>query len=200
MCLATSSNLLRVLQDAPELHFFHILTIFWSAEKQCKDTFLHPPSPFPCTFCNCNSGSICIASQFYFHCYIQSKAMPAKKLAWKWCCDLSRLLARNITKGIHLGKPALLNCPTMLSSWVHRLPGPNCWRQLLSYFLLYCKESALIESHQLSWYCGCTLTTPKYKTPQQLFMTVGKTWPTLWPSKRLFLFILYGRCVEKTAA
>ena len=25
----------------------------------------HPPSPFPCNFCNCNSGGICTASQFW---------------------------------------------------------------------------------------------------------------------------------------
>ena len=39
--------------------------IFWSAKKRCNDTFFHRPSPFPGIFCNCNSGGICAASQFY---------------------------------------------------------------------------------------------------------------------------------------
>ena len=37
--------------------------------------------------------------------------MPTQKSAQKWCCDLSRLLAWKITKGIHSCKPALLNRP-----------------------------------------------------------------------------------------
>ena len=49
----------------PEMHFFHKIKIFWSAKKWCKDTFFHPPSPFPGNFCNCNSGGICTASKFY---------------------------------------------------------------------------------------------------------------------------------------
>ena len=48
----------------PKTHFFHKLAIFWSAKKQCKDTVLHLPSPFPDNFCNCNSAGICTASQF----------------------------------------------------------------------------------------------------------------------------------------
>ena len=63
MCLATSNNLLLMLQDAPK-HIFHKTAIFWSAKKQCKDTiFFHPPFPFPGNFCYCNSGGICTASQ-----------------------------------------------------------------------------------------------------------------------------------------
>ena len=33
MCLATSNNLMLMLYDAPKLHFFHKLAIFWSARK-----------------------------------------------------------------------------------------------------------------------------------------------------------------------
>ena len=33
-------------------------------KKWCKDTFFHPPSPFPGNFCNYNSAGICTASQF----------------------------------------------------------------------------------------------------------------------------------------
>ena len=35
--------------------------------------------------------------------------MPTQKLAWKWCCNLSQLLAQKITKGIHSCKSASLN-------------------------------------------------------------------------------------------
>ena len=50
----------------PKTYFLHELAIHWSAEKRRKDTsFFHPPSPFPRNFCNCNSGGICTASQFY---------------------------------------------------------------------------------------------------------------------------------------
>ena len=50
-------------------------------------------------------------SRFNFHCYTQCEAMPTQKSARKWRCDLSQLLARKITKGIHSCKPASLNCP-----------------------------------------------------------------------------------------
>ena len=66
-------------------------------------------------------GSVCLPtvgafvllcnSRYNFHCYTQCEAMPTQKLAWKWCCDLLRLLAQKITKGIHSCKPASLNCP-----------------------------------------------------------------------------------------
>ena len=49
-------------------------------------------------------------SRFNFRCCPQRGATPTQKLAWKWRCDLSRLLAR-ITKGINSCKPALLNRP-----------------------------------------------------------------------------------------
>jgi len=34
-------------------------------KKRCKDTFFHPSPPFHCSFCNCNSGGICTAWQFW---------------------------------------------------------------------------------------------------------------------------------------
>ena len=33
--------------------------------NNAKTLFSHPPSPFTSNFCNCNSGGICTASQFY---------------------------------------------------------------------------------------------------------------------------------------
>ena len=50
-------------------------------------------------------------SRFNFHCFTQREATPTQKLARKQRCDLSRLLARKITKGIHSCKPASLNRP-----------------------------------------------------------------------------------------
>ena len=38
--------------------------------------FFHPPSPFPSNFCNCNSGSICTASQFWVQ-------LPLLYTAWR---------------------------------------------------------------------------------------------------------------------
>ena len=57
-------------------------------------------------------------SKFNFHCYTQREATPTQKSARKWRCDLSRLLARKITKSIHSCKPASLNCPIVLCSVV----------------------------------------------------------------------------------
>ena len=63
MCLATSSNLLLMLQDAPNRIFPH--SCFSGQPKNYVKTVFHPPSPFPCNFCNCNSGGICTAWQFW---------------------------------------------------------------------------------------------------------------------------------------
>ena len=64
-------------------------------------------------FCNCNSIGICTASRFKVQ-------LPLLYTAWSSVyseigpevrCDLSRLLARKITKRIHCSKPASLNRP-----------------------------------------------------------------------------------------
>ena len=96
--------------------FLHELTIFWLAEKWCKDTFfpiLHHLSPV--IFENTTMAFLLLRnSTFSFHCYTQCEAMPPQKSAWKWRCNLSRLLAWKITKGIHLCKPASLKHDTHL--------------------------------------------------------------------------------------
>ena len=97
--------------------FFYELTIFWSAKNRRKDTFFPPSSRFPRYFFVCFANATVVAfvllrnSRFNFHCYTQLEAWPIQKLARKWRCDLSRLLARKITKGIHSCKPASLNRP-----------------------------------------------------------------------------------------
>ena len=50
-------------------------------------------------------------STFNFDCYTQREATPTQKSARKWRRDLSRLLARKITKGVHSCKPASPNRP-----------------------------------------------------------------------------------------
>ena len=64
MCLATSNNLLLVLQDAPKRIFSTKSRSSGQPKNDAKTLFFHPPSPFPGNFCNCNSGGICTASQF----------------------------------------------------------------------------------------------------------------------------------------
>ena len=52
--------------------------------------------------------------RFNIYCYAQREATPTQKSARKGRCDLSRLLARKITKGIHSCKPASLNRPSVV--------------------------------------------------------------------------------------
>ena len=69
-----------------------------------------------------------------FHFYTQREATPTKKSARKWRCDLSRLHARKITKGIHSCKPASMNrlivpasmCPYLSMSLCPCVPIPIC--------------------------------------------------------------------------
>ena len=99
------------------MHFFHELTIFWSAKKWCKDTFFPPSIPFLQWFLATATVEAFVLlhnSRFNFHCYTLHEAMPTQKLAWKWRCNLSWLLAWKITKGIHSCKIASLNCLTDL--------------------------------------------------------------------------------------
>ena len=57
MCLATSNNLLLVLQDAPK-RIFSPTNSRSSVQPDMtqRHFFFHPPSPFHGNFCNCNSG------------------------------------------------------------------------------------------------------------------------------------------------
>ena len=101
----------------PKTHFFYELAIFWSAKKRRKDTFFPPSIPLSSLiFATATVLTFVLLrdSRFNFHCYAQRSATPTQKSARKWRCDLSRLLARKITKGIHSCKPASLNHPTAL--------------------------------------------------------------------------------------
>ena len=55
-------------------------------------------------------------SRFNYHCYTQREATPEiSEIGPEVRCDLSRLLARKITKRIHSSKPASLNRPIGLT-------------------------------------------------------------------------------------
>ena len=94
-----------------KMHFFNELAIFWSAKKWCRHFFstLHPLSPIMFAIATVLAFVLLHNFRFNFHWYTQHEATPTQKLAQKWCCNLSRLFAWKITKGIHSCKPASLN-------------------------------------------------------------------------------------------
>ena len=80
--------------------------------KRCKDLFPHHPlSPVISATATVLAFVLLHNSRFNFHCYTQREATPSQKSARKGHCDLSRLLAREVTKGIRSCKPASLNRP-----------------------------------------------------------------------------------------
>ena len=112
MCLSTSNSLLLVLQDAPK-RSRDLVVSQKKKKKEKRHFFSHPPSLFPGNFCNCNRMAFGLLrnSRFNFHYYTHREAASIQRSARKWRCDLSRFLARKITKGIHSCKPASLNRP-----------------------------------------------------------------------------------------
>ena len=89
MHLATSNNLLLVLQD-PQNTFFSLSQTrdLLVSKKWRKDTFFHAPSPFPSTFRDTATVVAFVLfvlfvlfhnSMFSFHCYTQHKATPTQK-------------------------------------------------------------------------------------------------------------------------
>ena len=85
-------------------HFSHAIMISSSAEKRCKDTFPHPPSPFlSAIFAYATEVAFVPLhnSRFNFQCYAQREQKPLRNWPRSGSCNLSRLLAQKITKGIH---------------------------------------------------------------------------------------------------
>ena len=114
MCLATSNNLLLVLQDAPKLIFSPTNSRSSCQPKNNARTLFSTLQLLPLViFANAAVVAFLLLriSSFNFHCYTQREATPTQKSARKCRCDLSRLLARKITKGIHSCEPASLNRP-----------------------------------------------------------------------------------------
>ena len=114
MCLATSNNLLLVLWDTPKRIFFTKSRSSGQLQKKTQRHFfpaLHPLSPIICATATVLAFVLLRNSRFNFHFYTQREATPTQKSAGKWRCDLSWLLARKITKGIHSCEAASLNRP-----------------------------------------------------------------------------------------
>ena len=116
MCLAISNNLLLVLQDAPKRIFSTNSRSSGQPKNDSKTLLFHPPSPFHGNFCNCNSIGIGTASHFQVQLPLlyTARSNAYSEIGPEVRCDLSRLLARKITKRIHSSKPATLNRPIAL--------------------------------------------------------------------------------------
>ena len=115
----------------PQNAIFSTNSRFSVQPKNDKNTlFLHPPSPSPVIFAAATVLAFVLLrnSRFNFHCFTQHEATPTQKLARKQRCDLSRLLARKITKGIHSCKPASLNRPIGREdvTLTHPITVPSC--------------------------------------------------------------------------
>ena len=87
-------------------------------------------------------------SRFNFHCYTQREAMPTQQSARKWSCNLSRLLARKITKGIHVCKPVSLNRPiySHVSNWLQWLSDRFLWTTFTTFQMSHQFEKCLAWS------------------------------------------------------
>ena len=117
MCLATSNySCYRMPQNASFFSFLFSPRTrdLLGSQKTTHRHFLSTPHPLSLViFATATVVAFVLLriSRFNFHCYTQREATPTQKSARKWRWDLSRLIARKITKGIHSCKPASLNRP-----------------------------------------------------------------------------------------
>ena len=133
----------------PQNTFFpqtHDLLVSPKNDTKTRFSILHPLSLVIFATATVVVFVLLCNSRFNFHCYKQRETTPTQKSAWKWHCNLSQLLARKITKGIHSCKPASLNCPIKEGSitdqvflwssgscvcvkvykgWIYNWPGPG---------------------------------------------------------------------------
>ena len=94
--------------------FFHENVIFWSAEKRCKDIFFPTIHHLSRVILAATTVAFVFLgnSKLKFHCYTQrEKQRLPRNRPGSDSCNLSRLLARKITTGIHSCKPASLKRP-----------------------------------------------------------------------------------------
>ena len=92
MCLATSNNLLLVLQDAPKRFFSTNSRSSGQPKNAPKTLFFHPPSPFPGIFLRLQLFLAFVLlrnSRFNYQRYTQREATPSQKSARK-CAATSR--------------------------------------------------------------------------------------------------------------
>ena len=85
MCLATSTNLLLVLQDASKHIFFHEISIFVIQKTTQRHFFstLHPLSLVIFATATVVAFVLLSNSRFNFQCYTQREATPTQKSAQK---------------------------------------------------------------------------------------------------------------------
>ena len=117
------------------------------------------------------------SSRFNFHCYTQREATPTQKSARKWRCDLLRLLARKITKGIHSCTPASLNRPkgknalwTSHTAWLKISTKiftlAHCLNLLSAkHHASICKIFILVVVWSINWHDSCTGKCQQLSTP-----------------------------------
>ena len=113
LCTIPLHNLYRMPQNAFFLQNCDLLVSQKTTQRHFFST-LHPLPPVIFATATVVAFVLLCNSRFSFHCYTQCEATPTQKLAWKWCCYHSWLLAQKITKGIHSCKPASLNRPIWL--------------------------------------------------------------------------------------
>ena len=86
-----------------------VRAIFSVVSRKTMPVFCpHPPSPFPVILANATVMAFVLLpnSRFSFHCYTQLELTAYSETGpGIGRCDLSRVLARKITKGIHSCKP-----------------------------------------------------------------------------------------------
>ena len=102
-----------MLQDAPKRIYSTNSRSSGQPKNDARHFFstLHPLYPVIFATATVVAFVLLRNSRFNFRCYTQREAMPTQKSARKWRCDLSRHLARKVTKGIHSCKQASLNRP-----------------------------------------------------------------------------------------
>ena len=112
MHLATNNNLLLVLYDAQNRIFSmnSRSSVSWKPNQTLFSTLHHLSLVI---FATATLAAFVLLgnSRFNFHCYTQREEHLLRNQPGSDSCDLLWLLVRKIMKGIHLCKPALLNCP-----------------------------------------------------------------------------------------
>ena len=106
----TCCSCYRMSQNAFFIRTRDLLVSQKTMQRHFSST-LHPLSPVIFATATVMAFVLLRNSRFNFHCYTQREATPTQKSARKGRSDLSRLLARKMTKRIHSSKPASLNRP-----------------------------------------------------------------------------------------
>ena len=115
MCLATSNNLLLVLQDAPKHIFSMNLQSSGQPKNDAKTLFftLHPLSTVIFATATVLTFVLRHDSRFSFHSYTQREATPTQKSAWKCTATSRDFLHKRLQSAFNL---ASLNRPIVFKT------------------------------------------------------------------------------------